>query len=84
MAYLSKLGVKIHIGKGSLNLETVDALSKYGSVFVVTPPVAALLRSKVLSKKIVAIPDEGLEAIHQLEVDGIPGIVAVARGETIS
>jgi len=84
MAYLSKLGVKIHIGKGSLNLETVDALSKYGSVFVVTPPVAALLRSKVLSKKIVAIPDEGIEAIHQLEVDGIPGIVAVARGETIN
>lgn len=83
MEFLSKHGVKIHIGKGSLSPETVDALSKYGSVFVVTPPAAALLSSKVISKKVMAFPEEGMEAIHQLEVDGILGIVAVAQGETL-
>jgi len=51
MAYLSGCGVKMHIGKGSLSPETVDALSRHGSVFVVTPPAAALLSSRVISKK---------------------------------
>ena len=48
MAYLSKHGVKIHIGKGSLSWETVEALLKYNSIFVITPPAAALLTSKVI------------------------------------
>ncbi len=84
VAFLSKCGVKMHIGKGSLNLETVKALSEYDSVFVVTPPVAALLSSKIISKKVAAFPEEGIEAIYQLEVDGIPGIVASAHGETLN
>ena len=84
MAYLSGCGVKMHIGKGSLSPETVDALSRFGSVFVVTPPAAALLSSRVISNKVVAFPEEGMEAIHELEVDGIPGIVASAQGETIN
>lgn len=84
MAYLSGCGVKMHIGKGSLNQETVDALSRFVSVFVVTPPAAALLSSRVISKKVVAFPEEGMEAIHQLEVDGIPAIVAAARSKTIN
>lgn len=84
MAFLSEHGVKMHIGKGSLSQETVKALNKYGSIFVVTPPAAALLSSKVLSKKVVAFPEEGMEAIYQLEVDGIPGIVATAQGETLN
>lgn len=84
MAFLSKCGVKMHVGKGSLSPETVQALSRYGSVFVVTPPAAALLSSKVISKKVVAFPEEGMEAIHQLEVDGLPGIVVSANGKTIN
>lgn len=84
MEYLSKSGVKMHIGKGSLDQETVDALSRFGSVFVVTPPAAALLSSRVISKKVVAFPEEGMEAIHELEVDGIPAIVAAARSKTIN
>ena len=84
MAYLSKHGVKIHIGKGSLSSLTVEALLKYNSIFVVTPPAAALLTSKVVLKKAVAFPEEGMEAIFELEVDGIPGIVAAAHGERIN
>jgi len=81
--FLSKSGVKIHIGKGSLSTDTIEALNNYNSVFVVTPPAAALLTSKLISKKVVAFKEEGMEAIYKLEVNGIPGIVAVAHGESL-
>lgn len=81
--YLAKAGVRIHIGKGNLNEETIKALDKEGSIFVVTPPAAALLISKVKSKHVVAFEEEGMEAIYELEVDGIPGIVAIAHGKSL-
>jgi fumarate hydratase subunit beta len=83
IAPLSRAGVRMYMGKGSLNNGTVSVLEMYESVFVVTPPAAALLTSKVISSKMVAFPDEGMEAIHQLKVEGIPGIVAVIHGESI-
>lgn len=81
--YLSKAGVKIHIGKGALSEDTIEALKEENSIFVVTPPAAALLTSKVKSKKVAAFAEEGMEAIFELEVEGIPGIVAVAHGKSI-
>ena len=80
---LSKAGVKFHIGKGSLSDETKDSLNKYNSVFIVSPPVAALLTNNVLSKKCVAYEEEGMEAFYELEVENIPGIVAIAHGESL-
>ncbi|OEC88650.1 MULTISPECIES: fumarate hydratase C-terminal domain-containing protein [Methanobacterium] len=81
--FLSEAGVKIHIGKGGLSEDTIKALDKWGSIFVVTPPAAALLTSKVVSKQVAAFEEEGMEAIHELVVDGLPGIVAIAHGESI-
>lgn len=81
--YLAEAGVKIHIGKGALSEKTIEALDKENSIFVVTPPAAALLTSKVKSKKVAAFAEEGMEAIYELEVDGIPGIVAVAHGKSL-
>ena len=81
--YLAKSGVKIHIGKGALGNGTVKDLEKYNSIFAVTPPAAALLTSKVVSRKVVAFEEEGMEAIYSLEVQGLPCIVAAARGKTI-
>jgi fumarate hydratase subunit beta len=81
--FLSKSGVKIHLGKGALGLRTVEALDKYNSIFAVTPPAAALLTSKVVSRKVVAFEEEGMEAIHSLQVRGLPCIVAAAHGKTI-
>jgi fumarate hydratase subunit beta len=73
----------MHIGKGELSPETVKALEKNKSVFVVTPPAAALLTSKMTSSKVVAFPEEGMEALHCLTVRDFPGIVAVAHGKSI-
>ena len=81
--YLAKTGVKIHIGKGALGKSTVGALDRYNSLFAVTPPAAALLTSKVVSRKVLAFEEEGMEAIYSLEVRGLPCIVAVAHGKTI-
>jgi fumarate hydratase subunit beta len=81
--YLSKAGVKIHIGKGNLSEETIKALDKWGSIFVVTPPAAALLTSKVISKRVAAFEEEGMEAMYELEVNGLPGIVAISHGKSI-
>jgi fumarate hydratase subunit beta len=80
---LSKAGVKIHLGKGRLSDETVGALNTHNSVFAVIPPVTALLESRVIVRKVVAFPEEGMEALHLLNVKEFPCIVAVAHGQTI-
>ena len=81
--FLSENGVKIHIGKGMLHGETIGALKENNSIFVITPPVAALLTSKVLEKECVAFRNEGMEAMYRLKVENIPGIVAVSNGKSL-
>lgn len=81
--FLSKNGVKIHIGKGMLHDETIESLKENNSIFVITPPVAALLTSKVLEKECVLFEKEGMEAMYKLKVESIPGIVAVSGGRSI-
>ena len=80
---LSEAGVKIHIGKGMLSDETVLELNKNNSIFVITPPVAALLTNKVLEKKCVLFENEGMEAMFELKVEDIPGIVAIHKSKKI-
>jgi fumarate hydratase subunit beta len=81
--FLAEAGVRIHLGKGSLGKDTINLLNEYNSIFAVTPPAAALLTSKVISRKVVAFEEEGMEAIHSLEVQDIPCIIAIAHGKTI-
>ena len=80
---LSENGVKIHIGKGMLNDETVNVLNNNNSIFVITPPVAALLTDKVIEKKCILFENEGMESMFELKVHEIPGIVAIKDGERI-
>lgn len=80
---LSEAGVKIHLGKGFLKKKTVEAMHEHNSVYAAVPPVTALLSSKVKSKKVVAFPEQGMEALHQLEVDGFPAIILAAHGKTL-
>ena len=83
IAPLSKAGVKIHIGKGAISQKTVDALNQYNSIYAVTPPVTALLQSKIREIEIVAFPEEGMEAFHWVKVDEITVIIAAAHGQAI-
>lgn len=80
---LSRLGVRLHLGKGKISLDTIRQLDSYGSVFAVIPPVTALLESQILSRRVIAFPEEGMEALHELQVDGFTAIIAAAHGESI-
>ncbi len=66
-----------------LHDKTIHALNENNSIFVITPPVAALLTSKVLERKCVAFENEGMEAMYKLKVKDIPGIVAISGGKSI-
>ena len=83
MEELSKAGVREHLGKGQLKQETIDMLAENDSVYAVIPPVTALLESKTISRKVLAFPELGMEALHILEIEDYPAIVAAAGGESI-
>lgn len=80
---LSKAGVRIHLGKGSLHPETIRALADHTSVFAVTPPVSALFSDKIVSREVAAFEEEGMEAFFRLEVKGFPAIIAAAKGKSL-
>lgn len=80
---LSKAGVKIHLGKGAIGSDTIRALKKYNAVFAVTPPASALFSDKMISQRVAAYPEEGMEAFFEIEVKGFPAIIASAHGKTL-
>ena len=83
IAPLSEAGVKLHLGKGALHAETVEALGKFNAVYAVIPPVTALLGVKTLEQRLVAFPELGMEALYRLKVDRYPAIIAAAHGRSI-
>ena len=83
MEPLSKAGIKLHLGKGAIHKETVEALHKYNAVYAVIPPVTALLADKTIEQKLVAFPELGMEALYQLKVVQYPAIIAAAHGRSI-
>ncbi len=83
IAPLSEAGVRIHIGKGSLSAKTVEALTKSGSIFAVTPPTSALLSSTIENVEVAAFPELGIEALYRITVKNFPAIVAIANGRSI-
>lgn len=80
---LSKAGIKLHLGKGKLHKETIEALDKCNAVYAVIPPVTALLGVKTTDQKVVAFPELGMEALHLIKVDKYPAIIGAAHGRSI-
>ena len=83
IAPLSAAGIKLHLGKGELHPETIEALDKYNSVYAVIPPVTALLGAKTTEQKVLAFPELGMEALHLIKVDKYPAIIGAAHGKSI-
>lgn len=83
IAPLSAAGIKLHLGKGALHAETVEALDKYNAVYAVIPPVTALLGAKTTEQKVVAFPELGMEALHLIKIDKYPAIIGAAHGRSI-
>ncbi len=80
---LSKLGVKMHLGKGAISKETVKKLAENNAVFAVIPPVTALLESQTVEREVVAYPELGMEAMNRLKVVKYQAIVGAAKGRSI-
>jgi len=83
IAKLSEAGVRMHLGKGAIGGDTVAELNKHGSVFAVIPPITALLSNNIISQRVVAFPELGMEAFHELQVKGYPCIIAAAHNKSI-
>ena len=81
---LSKLGgVKMHLGKGVIKPETVNALKENSAVFAIIPPVTALLESQTLERECVAWPELGMEALYRIKVKNYQAIIAATHGDSI-
>ena len=83
METLSKAGIKLHLGKGQLHHETIEALEKYNAVYAVIPPVTALLGAKTTEQRVVAFPELGMDALHLNKVDKYPALIGAAHGRSI-
>ena len=80
---LSAAGIKLHLGKGQLHRETIEALDRYNAVYAVIPPVTALLGARTSEERVVAFPELGMEALHLIRVDRYPAIIGAAHGRSI-
>ena len=78
-------GLKGTIGKGRRSKEVISAIKKYKGVYFITyAGCGALLAGYVKSKRLIAYPDLGPEAIYELRVRDFPAIVAVdSKGRSI-
>jgi fumarate hydratase class I len=75
---LEKAGLAGMIGKGERGADTIDAISRHKAVYLTAVGGAAYLVSRAIrSARVVAFPDLGMEAIHELEVEHMPVTVAV-------
>lgn len=80
---LSKAGIKMHLGKGSIKKDTVKMLAENNSVFAIIPPVTALLESQTLERECIAWPELGMEALYRIKVKNYQAIIAAAKGKSI-
>ncbi len=73
-----KYGETVMIGKGKRSSEVVEAMKKYGAVYIgAIGGAGALLASHVEKCRVAAYEDLGAEAIHELVVKDFPGIVII-------
>jgi fumarate hydratase subunit beta len=75
---LLALGLRGMAGKGKRSAEVIDAMRKAGAVYFGAPGGAgALLAERIKSCRVIAFPDLGTEAIHELYVEDFPVTVVI-------
>ncbi len=71
-------GLKVMIGKGLRNQDTINAIVKHGGVyFAAIGGAAALMGKCVTGAEVIAFEELGTEAVRRLEVKDLPVIVAI-------
>ncbi|MDP5253500.1 MULTISPECIES: fumarate hydratase [unclassified Vibrio] len=75
---LEQTGIAGMIGKAERGPDTVEAIKKHKSVYLMAVGGAAYLVSKAIKKaKVIAFEELGMEAIYEFEVEDMPVTVAV-------
>jgi len=73
---LIEVGLKGMIGKGPRSPEVIEAMKRWGSVYLGATGGAGALLSKAIKKaEVVAFEELGPEAVRRLEVEHFPAIV---------
>lgn len=82
---LERTGLIGMVGKAERGPEAIEAIRRYGAVYLIAVGGAAYLVSKAIRKsRVVAFEDLGMEAIYEFEVENMPVTVAVdAGGESV-
>ncbi len=82
---LIELGLTGMIGKGERSKDVIDAMKKYGSVYLgAIGGAGALIAESVEAVEIVAYEDLGTEAIRCLTVKDFPAIVVIdSKGNSL-
>jgi fumarate hydratase subunit beta len=74
---LVALGLRGMIGKGERGQDVVDSMQEHGAIYMAAVGgAAALIARSVKKMEVLAYEDLGPEAIHRLEVEDFPAIVA--------
>jgi fumarate hydratase class I len=87
--YLDRLlpatGLRVMIGKAERGPAAIETIARHGAAYLVAVGGAAFLVAQAIrSARVVAWPDLGMEAIHELTVKDMPVMVAVdARGGSV-
>lgn len=69
---LLERGLRIMIGKGKRNTNVIDAMKKYGAVYLVAIGGAgAYISNSIKKSEIIAYDDLGAEAIRRIEVENM-------------
>ena len=75
---MARCGLRGMIGKGMRAPEVIAAMREHGAVyFVAVGGAGALLAQRIKRAEVVAFPELGTEAVHRLEIEDFPVIVAV-------
>ncbi|MBW1679436.1 MAG: Fe-S-containing hydro-lyase [Deltaproteobacteria bacterium] len=73
---LMEIGLKGMIGKGPRSPEVIEAMQKWGCVYLgATGGAGALLSRAIKRAEVIAFDDLGPEAIRRLEVENFPVVV---------
>lgn len=73
---LYALGLKATVGKGRRSPEVIKAMKQYKGVYLAAiGGAAALIAKSIKEAKVIAYPELGPEAIHELVVEDLPVIV---------
>lgn len=75
---LIELGLTGMIGKGLRSKEVVEAMKKFGAVYLgATGGAGALIARSIVQEEVIAFPELGPEAVRRLTVENFPATVII-------